>query len=102
MPGIMHHYIFDDVTGSYINSVTGISAEEEEWGPNGEMPDYYRYMLEIEKWKCEHANRRYTFEYYKERMSRPILANPASFIDGENVKGGHGLSPKTLIRYNRV
>ena len=51
MPGIMHHYIFDDVTGSYINSVTGISAEEEEWGPNGEMPDYYRYMLEIEKWK---------------------------------------------------
>lgn len=30
MPGIMHHYIFDDVTGSYINSVTGISAEEEE------------------------------------------------------------------------
>ena len=102
MPGIMHHYIFDDVTGSYINSVTGISAEEEEWGPNGEMPDYYKYMLEIEKWKCEHANRRYTFEYYKERMSRPILANPASFIDGENVKGGHGLSPKTLIRYNRV
>ena len=59
-------------------------------------------VLEIEKWKCEHANRRYTFEYYKERMSRPILANPASFIDGENVKGGHGLSPKTLIRYNRV
>lgn len=102
MPGMMHHYVFDDVTGSYINSVTGISAEEEEWGPNGEMPDYYKYMLEIEKWKCEHSNRRYTFEYYKERMSRPILANPASFIDGEDVKGGHGLSPRTLIKYNRV
>lgn len=101
-PGIMHHYIFDEATDTYINSVTGQSAEDEQWGPNGEMPDYYKYMLEIEKWKCDHAERRYTFEYYKERMSKPISVNPASFIDGQNAKGNHGLSPRTLIRYNRI
>jgi len=62
------------------------------------MPLYYRYQLGIEKWKCEHANRRYTYKYYEERMSVP-------FKEGDyysNIKTHHGLSPKTLAKYNRI
>lgn len=102
MPGVMHHYIIDEATGQYMNSVTGQLAEDEEFGDNGEMPDIYKYLIEIEKWKCSHANRRYTLKYYTERMSAPIqqvTGDPV--IDGMASKR-HGLSPKTLIRYNRI
>ena len=102
MPGVMHHYIIDEATGQYMNSVTGQLAEDEEFGPNGEMPDIYKYLTEIEKWKCSHANRRYTIDYYLERMSAPIQQVTGDpIIDQMNSKN-HGLSPKTLIRYNRI
>ena len=101
-PGIMHHYIIDENTGQYINSVTNQFAEDEEFDDQGNPPDIYKYLLEIEKWKCEHANRRYTFEYYKERMSKPfVIPTGDPVIDNLN-KDNHGLSPRTLIKYNRI
>lgn len=101
-PGIMHHYIVDENTGQYINSVTNQFAEDEEFDDQGNPPDIYKYLLEIEKWKCEHANRRYTFEYYKERMSKPfVIPTGDPVIDNLN-KNNHGLSPRTLIKYNRI
>lgn len=102
MPGVMHHYIIDEATGQYMNSVTGQLAEDEEFGDNGEMPDIYKYLTEIEKWKCSHANRRYTLKYYTERMSAPIQQVSYDVVVDNIVSKRHGLSPKTLIRYNRI
>ena len=91
----------DDSTGMIVNSLTGELADNEEWGPNGEEPVYIKYLKRIEEFKCERANRRYTYAYYKERMSRPYKGS----IDPNDVdvnKYGHGLSPKTLARYNYI
>lgn len=101
-----HHYEQDE-TGEWVNSLTRSSAEEEQWGDTGndndDMPVYVKYMLAKEKWICEHANRRYTYEYYKQRLSRPYnpnkSKNPLSNIYG---KHDHGLSPKTLFKYNHI
>ncbi len=101
-----HHYEQDE-TGEWINSLTRSSAEDEQWGDTGndddDMPVYVKYMLAKEKWICEHANRRYTYEYYKQRLSRPYnpnkSKNPLSNIYG---KHDHGLSPKTLFKYNHI
>lgn len=101
-----HHYEQDE-TGEWVNSLTRSSAEEEQWGDTGndddDMPVYVKYMLAKEKWICDHANRRYTYEYYKERLSRPYnpnnSQNPLSNIYG---KHDHGLSPKTLFKYNHI
>lgn len=102
MPGVMHHYVIDEATGQYMNSVTGQLAEDETFGPNGETPNIYKYLTEIEKWKCSHANRRYTFEYYLERMSAPIQQVTDDPVVDQINSTHHGLSPKTLIRYNRI
>lgn len=101
-----HHYEQDE-TGEWVNSLTRSSAEEEQWGDTGndndDIPVYVKYMLAKEKWICEHANRRYTYEYYKQRLSRPYnpnkSKNPLSNIYG---KHDHGLSPKTLFKYNHI
>ena len=39
-------YVVDD-TGAVTNSLTGEFAEDEEWGPNGEMPKYIEYLSDI-------------------------------------------------------
>ncbi len=94
-------YYEDDGTGMIINSLTGELADNEEWGPNGEEPVYIKYLKRIEDFKCERSNRRYTINYYNERMSRPYRGS----IDPNEVninKFGHGLSPKTLARYNYI
>lgn len=91
----------DDGTGMIINSLTGELADNEEWGPNGEEPVYIKYLKRIEEFKCERANRRYTLAYYNERMSQPYKGS----LDPNDVdvnKYGHGLSPKTLARYNYI
>ena len=95
------HYYHDDGTGMIVNSLTGELADNEEWGPNGEEPTYVKYLKRIEEFKCEHANRRYTLEYYYERMSKPYRGS----LDPNDVDTnafGHGLSPKTLARYNYI
>ena len=96
-----YHYIKDG--DSFVNSVTGARSDEEEWGTTGndddDTPTFVKYQLEIEKWKCDHCNRRYTFNYYKERLSRPYkyTDDPSTVFDDE---APHGLSPKTLSRYD--
>lgn len=94
-------YYHDDKTGVVVNSLTGEAADDEEWGPNGEEPTYIKYLKRIEEFKCERANRRYTIDYYNERMSEPYRGS----LDPNDVdvnKYGHGLSPKTLSRYNYI
>ena len=83
----------DDGNGELINSLTGEYASDEQWVDNN-PPLYIEYMREIEEYKCLHANRRYTWEYYKERLSRPYneISNPE----------GHGLSPKAIRLYNYI
>lgn len=92
-----HYYLYSD--GVYVNSATEELAEDEQWGPNGEMPTFIKYQLELEKFKSQRANRRYTFDYYKERLSRPYTGttDPNEITDGDF---NHGLSPKTLSEYN--
>lgn len=96
-----YHYVKDG--DSFVNSVTGARSDEEEWGSTGDdnddMPTFVKYQLEIEKWKCDHCNRRYTYNYYKERLSRPYKYqdDPQTLFDDE---APHGLSPKTLARYD--
>lgn len=93
-------YVTDD-TGAIVNSLTGEFAEDEEWGPNGEMPKYVEYQLEIEKFKADRVHRRFRPHYYMERLTRPYdgTIDPMSpeFI---GTKFNHGLSPKTLARYS--
>lgn len=87
-----HHYIYDEL-GMVRNSVTGVYVEDEEW-VHGIEPTYVSYLLELYNWKCEHANLRYTFDYYKERLSRPY--------DEVDYPEGHGLSLKTLQQYENI
>lgn len=101
-----YHYEQDE-TGEWINSATGSRAEDEQWGTTGnddaDMPVYVKYQLTKEKWVCDHAERRYTFEYYKERLSRPYnptLASAATGMFSGDIP--HGLSPKTLSKYNHI
>jgi len=78
------------------NSVTGVYIEDdanEQWNGNT-PPPYIEYMLKLIKWKCDHANMRYTYEYYSERLSRPY--------DPVHYPQGHGLSLKALNAYNAV
>lgn len=92
-------YTVDD-TGAVTNSLTGEFAEDEEWGPNGEMPKYVEYMLEIENWKNGKVHRKYQSKYYIERLSRPYdgTIDPLS-NEFKDTRFNHGLSPKTLSRY---
>ena len=87
-----HHYIYDEL-GMVRNSVTGVYVEDEEW-VGGVEPIYVSYLLELQHWKCEHANLRYTFDYYRERLSRPY--------DEVDYPEGHGLSLKTLQQYESI
>lgn len=93
-------YVVDD-TGAVTNSLTGEFAEDEEWGPDGEMPKYVEYLKEIEKFKGRRAHRRYQPNYYLERLSVPYngTIDPMSpeFV---GTRFDHGLSPKTLSRYS--
>ena len=60
-----------------------------------EMPIRNKYQLEIEGWKCEHANRRYTYRYYEERLSKPYretIDDTGKIVNN----GGHGLSKRTM------
>ena len=86
------HYVYDDL-GMVKNSVTDQYAEDEEW-IGGTEPVYVKYLLAQYKWKCDHANLRYTFDYYKERLSRPY--------DEVDYPEGHGLSLKTLQKYQSL
>ena len=96
------HYITDDVTGKLINSVTKQFADDEEW-EDGKMPHIVEYQLALYNFKCTHANLRYTYNYYKERLSQPYKGS----LDPDNVEAKqlsecHGLSPKTLAKYNLI
>lgn len=96
------HYITDDVTGKLINSVTKQFADDEEW-EDGKMPHIVEYQLALYDFKCKHANLRYTYDYYKERLSQPYKGS----LDPDNVEAKqlsecHGLSPKTLAKYNLI
>ena len=94
-----HTYI-DDGNGVIINSLTKELADDEEW-VDDEEPVYVKYLKCIEQFKCERANRRYTLKYYEERLSKPYRGS----LDPNEVntnKFGHGLSPKTLSRYNHI
>ena len=92
-------YVIDD-TGAITNSLTGEFAEDEEWGPNGEMPKYIEYLQAIERFKADRIHRRYKPQYYIERLSRPYdgTIDPMS-AEFKDTKFHHGLSPKTLSRY---
>ena len=93
-----HTYV-DDGNGVMINSLTNELAEDEDWS-NGE-PIYVKYLKRIEQFKCERADRRYTIDYYMERLSQPYKGS----LDPNDVdinKFGHGLSPKALSRYNHI
>lgn len=95
-----NHSYYIDEDGTYINTLTGGFADDEEW-IDGNLPHIVEYRLEIEKFKCERSNRRYTFEYYKERMSEPY-SGPDPVLTGITGNFKHGLSPKTLSKYNRI
>lgn len=92
-------YVVDD-TGAVTNSLTGEFAEDEEWGPNGEMPKYIEYLRIIENWKGHRVHRRYKPNYYMERISLPYdgTIDPLS-PEFKDTRFNHGLSPKTLSRY---
>lgn len=92
-----HTYI-EDESGFIVNSVTGELAQDEEWNGYDE-PIYVKYLKEVYKWKCEHANLRYTYDYYYERLSKPYDGDEDPNTPGLHI-AGHGLSPKTLARYD--
>ena len=91
----------DDGSGELINSVTGEYATDEEW-VGDTAPLYTRYMLEIERFKCERAHRRYTFKYYEERLSRPYTGEVENPTLQQIYESGHGLSPRTIKSYNYI
>ena len=93
-------YVTDD-TGAIVNSLTGEYAEDEEWGPNGEMPEYIEYQRAIEIFKHDRVFRRFTPDYYLERLTRPYdgTIDPMD-PQFKGTKLNHGLSPRTLKRYN--
>lgn len=63
------------------------------WSPT-DAPLFVQYMLGIEKIKSEEYDRRYTFNYYSERLSPPYHE--------KYCPDGHGLSPDTLAKYNEI
>ena len=87
-----YHYITDQVTKETLRSDTMSSIENEVW-VNGQPPVYVQYQLELEKWICDHAHRRYSLIYYQERLSQPYDIS---------TKTGHGLSPRTLSRQKYI
>lgn len=87
-----YHYITDQVTKETLRSDTMSSIENEVW-VNGQPPVYVQYQLELEKWICDHAHRRYSFMYYQERLSHPY---------DMATRTGHGLSPRTLSRQKYI
>lgn len=96
-----YHYVVDDTTGEYINSETGAFAYDEEW--TDEQPTFIDYLLAIQKYKCSRANLRFTYDYYKERLSRPFDANlDPDKVSGDYLETHHGLSLKTLKKYNQI
>ena len=95
------HYVRDEY-GYIVRSDTGERADNQVWVGNT-MPNYYEYQLQIEKWKSDHAERMYTFNYYKERMSKPYRGFEDPALLPSNTKlDGHGLSPKTLAAYQHI
>ena len=96
------HYITDDVTGKLINSVTKQFADDEEW-EDGKMPHIVEYQLALYEFKCKHANLRYTYDYYKERLSQPYRGSlDPDDVEAKQLSECHGLSPKTLAKYNLI
>lgn len=96
------HYITDDVTGKLINSVTKQFADDEEW-EDGKMPHIVEYQLALYDFKCTHANLRYTYDYYKERLSQPYKGSlDPDDVEAKQLSECHGLSPKTLAKYNLI
>ena len=96
------HYITDDVTGKLINSVTKQFADDEEW-EDGKMPHIVEYQLALYDFKCTHANLRYTYDYYKERLSQPYKGSlDPDNLEAKQLSECHGLSPKTLAKYNLI
>lgn len=87
-----YHYITDKITGQVSRSDSEQSIEEEEWN-NGVAPTYIEWRKKIENWLCDHAERRYTKEYYNEMLSVPY---------DYKAKTGHGLSPKTISRQRYI
>lgn len=87
-----YHYITDQVTKETLRSDTMSSIENEVW-VNGYPPVYVQYQLELEKWICDHAHRRYSLMYYQERLSVPYDIK---------TRTGHGLSPRTLSRQKYI
>lgn len=87
-----YHYITDQVTKETLRSDTMSSIENEVW-VNDQPPVYVQYQLELEKWICDHAHRRYSLIYYQERLSHPY---------DMTTRTGHGLSPRTLSRQKYI
>ena len=87
-----YHYITDQVTKETLRSDTMSSIENEVW-VNDQPPVYVQYQLELEKWICDHAHRRYSLIYYQERLSQPY---------DMSTRTGHGLSPRTLSRQQYI
>lgn len=87
-----YHYITDQVTKETLRSDTMSSIENEVW-VNNQPPVYVQYQLELEKWICDHAHRRYSLIYYQERLSQPYDIQ---------TRTGHGLSPRTLSRQKYI
>ena len=87
-----YHYITDQVTKETLRSDTMSSIENEVW-VNDQPPVYVQYQLELEKWICDHAHRRYSLIYYQERLSQPY---------DMSTRTGHGLSPRTLSRQKYI
>lgn len=87
-----YHYITDQVTKETLRSDTMSSIENEVW-VNDQPPVYVQYQLELEKWICDHAHRRYSLIYYQERLSQPY---------DRETRTGHGLSPRTLSRQKYI
>lgn len=87
-----YHYITDQVTKETLRSDTMSSIENEVW-VNDQPPVYVQYQLELEKWICDHAHRRYSLTYYQERLSQPY---------DMSTRTGHGLSPRTLSRQKYI
>ena len=71
-----HSYILDE-SGALVNTATMTKAVDEEWDdvPNAQEPHYVEYMRKIYEFKCANANLRYTYDYYKERLSQPYSEN---------------------------
>lgn len=96
------HYAIDQY-GYTVRTDTYERIENQKYSDNSGTPNYYKYQLEIEKWKSNRANKQYTFEYYKERMSKPYRGHTDPYLSARaSDLDGHGLSPRTLLKYQRI